>query len=75
MAVTYQDFTGEWKQAQFSGISARCFQHELDHMNGIVYTSKCKPLALKQGLKKREKINGLIQKAEKNLKKMELFVY
>ena len=56
IAVTYQDFTGEWKQAQFSGISARCFQHELDHMNGIVYTKKVKPMALQSGMQKRNKI-------------------
>jgi peptide deformylase len=56
IAVTYQDFNGEWKEATFSGISARCFQHELDHMNGIVYTDKVKPLALQQGIKKRNKI-------------------
>jgi peptide deformylase len=56
VAVTYQDYNGEWKQAQFSGISARCFQHELDHMNGIVYTSRVKPLALQRGVEKRNKI-------------------
>ena len=54
--VEYQDFVGEKKTATFNGISARCFQHELDHMNGIVYTSKCKPLALKIGMKKRMKL-------------------
>jgi peptide deformylase len=56
IGVRYQDYTGEWKGATFSGISARCFQHELDHMNGIVYTSKTKPLALQFGLQKRNKI-------------------
>jgi len=54
--VEYQDFSGNVRQAKFSGLSARCFQHELDHMNGIVYTSRVKPLALQQGLKKRNKI-------------------
>jgi peptide deformylase len=56
IGVRYQDYTGEWKGATFSGISARCFQHELDHMNGIVYTSKTKPMALQSGLQKRSKI-------------------
>ena len=55
VAVTYQDYNGEWKQATFSGISARCFQHELDHLNGIVYTSVAKPMALQSGMKKVEK--------------------
>lgn len=56
IAVTYQDFKGEWKQATLTGISARCFQHELDHMNGIVYTKKVKPMALQNGMKKRNKL-------------------
>lgn len=56
ITVEYQDFNGETKTISLSGISARCFQHELDHMNGIVYTSKAKPVALQQGLKKRNKI-------------------
>ena len=54
--VEYQDFSGNVRQAKFSGLSARCFQHELDHMNGIVYTSRAKPLALEQGNKKRKKL-------------------
>jgi peptide deformylase len=73
VVVQYQDFNGEVHRANFTGISARCFLHELDHLNGIVYTDRCKPLALKQGMKKRNKINGLIQKSEKNLKKMEKY--
>jgi peptide deformylase len=54
--VEYQDFNGEPKTATYTGISARCFLHELDHMNGIVYTNRVKPLALQQGLKKRNKL-------------------
>ena len=54
--VEYQDFTGAKKEAIYDGISARCFLHELDHMNGIMYTSRVKPLALQFGLKKLEKI-------------------
>ena len=56
--VEYQDYTGEVKTATFHGISARCFLHELDHMNGIVYTSLAKPLALQSGYKKRMKLLG-----------------
>ena len=62
ICVRYQDFTGEWKQAEFAGMSARCFQHELDHMNGVLYTSRAKPLALQQSMKKRNKIKNLIGK-------------
>ena len=54
--VEYQDFNGENKTAHFTGISARCFLHELDHLNGIVYTSHAKPMALQSGMQKRNKL-------------------
>jgi peptide deformylase len=54
--VEYQDFTGALHQAEFHGLTARVFLHELDHLNGIVYTTRCKPLALKSGMKKVEKM-------------------
>jgi peptide deformylase len=54
--VEYQDYNGEKRTKTFNGISARCFLHELDHMNGIVYTSRVKPLALQYGLKRLNKI-------------------
>jgi peptide deformylase len=54
--VEYQDWNGEKHTATFDGITARVFLHELDHMEGIVYTSRVKPLALQSGIKKLEKI-------------------
>ena len=71
VVVDYQDWTGKHHQANFVGISARCFLHELDHMNGIVYTDKVKPLALQQGMKKRDKVNALIKKAKKTLNNLD----
>jgi peptide deformylase len=56
IGVRYQDFNGEWKGTTLSGLSARCFQHELDHMNGVVYTDRVKPMALQSGMQKRNKI-------------------
>ena len=46
--VEYYD-ENENKVTEFlSGIDARCFQHELDHLNGIVYTSKVSSLKLQR---------------------------
>jgi peptide deformylase len=70
VVVQYQDWMGKYHKTNFVGISARCFLHELDHMNGIVYTTRVKPLALQQGMKKRGKIKHLINKTEKNLSKL-----
>jgi len=69
--VTYQDFNGIEHSATFSGLSSHIFQHELDHLNGIVYTERAKPMALKMGLKKKTKFNKLMDRynlAQKVLK-------
>jgi len=68
--VEYQDFNGQTRNTQLSGISARCFQHELDHLNGIVYTDRVKPLALQTGLKKRAKLKKMIEKMNKKIAKI-----
>ena len=67
--VEYQDFNGLVKKATFNGISARCWLHELDHMNGIVYTDVVKPLALQQGYKRRMKTLGKLGYKFKKIKK------
>ena len=72
--VEYQDFNGVKREAHYTGISARCFLHELDHMNGIVYTSRAKPMALQSGMKKRGKYNKLIAKSKKQVDRIEALV-
>ena len=65
--VEYQDFNGENKKARFGGLTARCILHEFDHMNGVVFTTQAKPLALKTGLDKRIKLMRKYQKYAKLL--------
>ena len=44
---------------RFDGIDARCFLHELDHLNGVCYTSKISKLKLDLAVKKQRKLlNG-----------------
>ena len=33
--VRYQDAQGNWKEDNLVGLEARCFQHELDHLEGV----------------------------------------
>lgn len=63
--VEYEDYTGATKTAHYTGLTARVFQHELDHMNGIVYHSHVKPLALQMANKKRSKVMALRDKMKK----------
>lgn len=69
--VEYQDFNGIKRESHYVGISARCFLHELDHMNGILYTDKAKPLALQMAMKKRNKVAKLVHRAVKAQKHIE----
>ncbi len=55
VTVKYQDVNGKEHIDRFVGITARCCLHELDHLNGQTFHKYAKPLALKNGLKKREK--------------------
>ena len=38
--VRAQDRDGNWYEAEGEELIARCFCHELDHLDGIVYTEK-----------------------------------
>ena len=38
--VRAQDRNGNWFEVEGTGLTARCFCHEIDHLNGIVFTSK-----------------------------------
>lgn len=55
ITVRYQDINGNTLTESFSGITARCIQHETNHLDGVTFNTLAKPLALKNGLKKREK--------------------
>ena len=39
--VRAQDRYGNEFEVAGEGLTARCFAHEIDHLNGIVFTSKC----------------------------------
>jgi len=38
--VLYYDYMGKAKHETLAGISARCFLHELDHLDGIVFKQR-----------------------------------
>lgn len=43
---------------ELSGIDARCYLHELDHLNGICYVERVSKLKLELAKKKQRKLNG-----------------
>jgi peptide deformylase len=46
---------------RFDGITARCYLHELDHMNGVRFVEHVGPVAIRMAR----------QKQQKNIKKMQ----
>lgn len=55
----FKDRDSNTHRMEFTGIDARCFQHELDHLNGICFTSKISRMKLELAKSKRAKIEKL----------------
>ena len=64
--VEFYNEKGEFIETKLSGITAQCFQHELDHLNGITFTSKVGPVALQLAKKKQQKLIKKIKKQYNN---------
>ena len=44
ITVTYQDIHGEHHEEQIDGLKARVFQHEIDHLNGVLFIDRIGPM-------------------------------
>jgi peptide deformylase len=57
---------GQVEKKWIDGITARCYLHELDHMNGVKYTSKVGKVSMMQGRRKQEKLIKKIKRKNQN---------
>ena len=48
--VRAQDRFGNWFEAEGTGLTARCFCHEIDHLDGVIFTSKCERMLTEEEL-------------------------
>ena len=64
--VEYYDLQGKKYNTTFTGLTARCFLHELDHMNGITMDKHVKPLALKMAKEKQGKLFKRVKRLQRN---------
>lgn len=59
--VKYQNLQGEWQLLKANGLFSVCLQHEIDHLNGIVFIDKLsfikKDLIKKRLLKEKKRKN------------------
>ena len=56
--VRFRDPYGDYVTKQFDGITARVFQHEFDHINGVDFTQKVSKLKRDMAIKKWKKKYG-----------------
>mgnify|MGYP003119114042 FL=1 len=54
----FQDPYGDYVTKQFDGITARVFQHEFDHINGVDFTQKVSKLKRDMAIKRWKKKYG-----------------
>ena len=52
--VRAQDRYGEWFEVEGEGLTARCFCHEIDHLDGVVFTSKCERMLSEDEIRTNE---------------------
>ena len=53
--VTYLDEHNVRQTVEASGLKSHCFQHEIDHLNGILFIDYLSPLKRKMAFKKAQK--------------------
>lgn len=51
----WQNSKGEWQQSEFDGYNCKCFLHELDHLEGIVFQDRISTLKWALSVKKSKK--------------------
>ncbi len=56
IVAEYQNSRGDTIEAKFEGYLAKCFQHELDHLDGICFVDKVSQMKLNLAMKKLRKI-------------------
>jgi len=62
--VRFQAVGGQVVEHEFNGLTAVCVQHEIDHLDGIMYTDKVSAMKLEQAKRK----------VKQNLKKMKIYL-
>ncbi len=55
VVVRAQDRDGQWFEYDGHGLTARCICHELDHLDGHIFTEKCERMLTKEEIQASER--------------------
>jgi peptide deformylase len=56
VVAEYQDSQGNTKEIKIDGYLSKCFQHELDHLDGVCFVDKVSQMKLNLAMKKLRKV-------------------
>ena len=71
ISARWQNEDGDWRELSFDGYSARCFQHEMDHLDGILFIDHASQLKLERAVKKKNKRIKQYERFRKQLRELE----
>lgn len=62
IVAEFLDEMGQVQRQRFEGLTARCYLHELDHMNGVKFVKHVGPTAIMMARKKQKKMIKTFQR-------------
>jgi peptide deformylase len=60
----FQDALGEWHTEKFTGVTARAFQHEYDHLDGFNFTKRANLLHLTRAQNEKKQLDRQLRKLQ-----------
>lgn len=60
--VAFTNTLGKKEEHTFYGMTARVWQHEFDHQNGILFTDRASPVYMKQAFARKKKYERTLRK-------------
>jgi peptide deformylase len=64
----WQNSQGEFEEGEFEGYNCKCFLHELDHLEGIVFQDRISPLKWAMAVKKSQPKKPKIVKVKRKFR-------
>ena len=64
--VKFQDAFQKEHEMELTGRDAQCFQHEFDHLQGLLFLEYASDMKLQRAMKKRDKTVKKLLKMQKN---------
>ncbi|NBW12465.1 MAG: peptide deformylase [Caulobacteraceae bacterium] len=61
--VRYQKPNGETVTDRLMGMSARVFQHELDHLDGVIYTTRANKIHMDRAFRNKKAHDRIVKRA------------